>query len=118
GARVAPAPKNWPTVGFDLDGAQVRIAPSGLGEIRETVDGTPARIWTLHGGSGVDVRHSTSVAVFANEHLTYGQLALDAGLRVESLTAAADASTSGNAIQWTTWLPRALLRWQVADRPD
>ena len=45
--------------------------------------------------------------------MTFRRLTLDAGLRLDAVTGAADASARG--IHWTTWLPRAMLRWQIAD---
>ncbi len=73
----------------------------------------PARVWTFHAGGGTDVRHLTTLAVYGNEHVTARRLTLDAGVRLDTVTGAADGSVGG--IQWATWLPRAMLRWQVVD---
>jgi hypothetical protein len=114
GARVAPPAARWlPTIGVDVEGAQVRVAPTEVGQIRELVGVLPARVWTFHGGGGTDIRHLTTMAVYGNEHLAFRRLTLDAGVRLDSVTGAADGSASG--IQWTTWLPRAMLRWQIAE---
>jgi hypothetical protein len=101
------------SAGLDLESSRIRIAPTGLGQIREFVDGVPARLWTLHAGPGNDVRHLMTFAAYGNERLTYRRLTLDAGLRFEVLTGAADRSARG--IDWTTWLPSTKLRWQIAD---
>jgi hypothetical protein len=117
GARVAPpGTRALPTFGVDLDGAQVLVAPTPIGQIGELVDGAPARVWTFHSGGRTDVRHLTTLAVYGNEHVTSGRLTLDAGVRLDAVTGAADGSVRG--IQWTTWLPRAMLRWQIADTAD
>ena len=47
GARIS-SPREWfPSGGIEVDNARVRVAPNGVAEIREVVDGTPARLWTL-----------------------------------------------------------------------
>jgi hypothetical protein len=114
GARVAPRPTAFlPTIGLDLDGAQVRVAPTGIDQIRELVDGVPARVWTFRSGVGADDRHLTTLAVHGNEHLTFRRLTLDLGLRLDVVSGAAAGSVG--RIQWTTWLPRTMLRWQLTD---
>src|SRR6185295_8614639 len=97
--------------GADLDNARARILPSGVGQIRELVDGTPARIWTAIVPAPTDFRHLTTVAAFVNEHATSGRFTVDAGLRLDRADGAADAGAA-TGIQWTTLLPRALVEWQ------
>ena len=55
--------------------------PNGIGEIREIVDGTPARLWTLTRASATDVRRLTTVTGFVNERLALGpsRLTADSG---------------------------------------
>jgi hypothetical protein len=114
GARVAPQTTRFlPTVGVDLEGAHVRVAPTGLEQIRELVDGVPARVWRFQSGGGRDDRHLTTLAVHGNEHLTFRHLSLDLGVRFDAVSGAADASVG--SIHWTTWLPRAMLRWHITD---
>ena len=117
GARMAP-PKHrrLPTVGVDFEGAHLRVAPTALVQIGELVNGVPARMWTYHAGSGTDVRQLTTLALFGNEHLTYRSLTLDAGLRLDTVTG--DANGSARGITWTTWLPRAMLRWHIFEAAD
>ena len=110
-ARARQAPRFLSSIGVDLEGARVLVDPTGIEQVRELVDGVPARLWTLKAGSGNDSRHLTTFAVFGNERVTSRRLTLDAGLRLEAITGAADSSSSG--IQWTTLLPRAMLRWRV-----
>jgi hypothetical protein len=111
GARATPRSLRLPTFGADFEGAQTTAAPTDIQQIGELVDGVPARLWTVHAGGSNDRRHATTLSAFGNEHLTFGALTLDAGLRLEAVAAAADASASG--IQWATWLPRTMLRWQI-----
>ena len=99
-----------PSIGFDFDNARLRVVPSGIGEIRELVDGTPARVWTAVAPSTTDFRQLTTFAAFVNEHVSSGRLTLDAGVRLDRTDGSADAAASG--IQWTTLLPRALLEFQ------
>jgi hypothetical protein len=110
GARVTPNPgSRWPSAGVDVDNARARVVPSAIGQIREMVDGLPARAWTPIVPSSTDFRHLTTVAAFINEHLTSGRLTLDAGLRLDRADGSADDAASG--ITWTTLLPRALVEF-------
>ena len=115
GARLTPkaARHLLPTAGVDVESAEVRLAPATIAQIAEMLNGAPARMWTVHAGSGPDVRHLTTFAAFGNERVIYRGLTFDAGLRLEKVSGAANGST--NAIDWTTWLPRAMARWQVTD---
>ena len=116
GARAARPGKRWfPAAGVDLEGVRVGVEPTALQQIRELVDGVPARLWTVHGGTDSDERHLTTFAAYANEQVTLPyRLTLDAGLRLDRVSAAADRSA--NDIGWTTWLPRVTLRWQAVDK--
>jgi hypothetical protein len=114
GARAAlSATRPLPTVGVDLEGAHIGVAPTGIEQIRELVNGMPARAWTFRGGGATDVRHLSTVAVHGNERITFRRLTLDAGVRLEAVRGAARESVRG--IHWTTWLPRTMLRWQIVD---
>jgi hypothetical protein len=113
GARVAPqASQPLSFVGLDVEGVRMRQLPTGISQVRELVDGLPARIWALHEGSTTAARHLTTLSAFGNEHLALGGLAVDVGLRMERVSGAADAAAT-NAVDWTTWLPSAGLRWQL-----
>ncbi len=117
GARLAaPADRRLPSIGVDLDSAEVRLDATAIAQVNELVDGGLTRVWTYHGSSAPDVRQLTTVAAFANEHLTSGRLTLDAGLRLDAVTGDANGATRG--IDWKTWLPRGLLRWQIFNQDD
>ena len=117
GARLAaPANRRLPTLGADLESAEIRVTPSPLLQIRESVNGLPARIWSYRSATAVDVRQLTTVAAFASEHLTAGRLTIDAGLRLDAVSGEANGAARG--ISWKTWLPRGQLRWQVFDKDD
>jgi hypothetical protein len=111
GARAASSAKLMPSFGIDVEGARMRADPVGVQQIGELVNGMPARLWTIRSPGTDDRRHSTTLAAFVNERLTPGPLTIDAGLRLDVASAAADLSES--SIQWTTWLPRAMVRWQI-----
>ncbi|HYM22211.1 MAG TPA: hypothetical protein VEU08_03355 [Vicinamibacterales bacterium] len=114
GARAVPAAgRRLPEIGVDVERAGVRIDPGSFQQIQELVDGAPARLWTVHASGVADSRHVTTAAAYGNEHVTLGRLTIDAGLRLDAATAAADAAASG--IRWTSLLPRALVRWNVFD---
>ena len=90
GARVAPSGTRFlPAIGIDLERADVRVAPNRIEQIRELVDGMPARVWTFRSGGGTGDRHLTTLAVHGNEHLTFGRLTLDLGVRLDAVTGAA-----------------------------
>ena len=85
-------------------------------QISELVNGGPARVWTYHVSSRPDVRQLTTLAAFANEHVTSGRLTLDAGLRFDAVSG--DANDAVNGISWKTLLPRGLLRVQIFNKDD
>jgi hypothetical protein len=114
GARLSH-PRRWfPTAGIEIDSAHVNVASNGVNEIREVVDGTPARLWTLTRPSANDFRHLTTVSGFVNEHVALGPVTIDGGLRLDHATGAADQSTS--SVSWTTPLPQVLAQWRVEQR--
>ena len=116
GARVSH-PREWfPSGGIEVDNARVRVVPNGIDEIREVVDGTPARLWTLTRPSATDFRHRTTVSGFINERLVLGPVTIDGGLRFDHAAGAADQSVSG--VTWTSLLPRALAEWRVLQKFD
>ncbi len=114
GARIAPPRSRWlPNAGVDVEGARMTTTATQQ-KIDETVDGTPARLWTVRSPGGADSRHMTTIAVFANEHIVSHHVTVDAGVRLEHITAAADAAST--SIDWTTALPRASVRWDMTER--
>jgi hypothetical protein len=117
GARVAPpAGTRLPSIGVDVDSAEIRLDPTAALRLGEAVNGELARIWSYRAGSSVDVRQQTTFAAYANEHLTSGRLTLDAGLRLDAVSGEANGAARG--ISWQTWLPRGMLKWQVFNKDD
>jgi hypothetical protein len=116
GARAAAANRRLPSVGVDLESAEARVAPSPVQQIRELVNGAPARVWSYRPSSATDVRQLTTLAAYADEHVTSGRLTIDAGLRLDAVSG--DANDAARGISWATWLPRGLLRWQISNRGD
>jgi hypothetical protein len=112
GARIAPGHARLPDVGLEIDSASLRTDPTAIGEIRESVDGQPSRLWTVTPGAGEDVRRSTTFAAFAGERLTFGPVTLDAGLRFEAMNASAEGAAQG--IGWASVLPRVRGRWDIS----
>jgi hypothetical protein len=117
GSRIAaPANRMFPSFGADLESSEVRIDPTAITQISELVNGGLARVWTYHVSSRPDVRQLTTLAAFANEHVTSGRLTLDAGLRFDAVSG--DANDAVRGISWKTLLPRGLLRWQIFNKDD
>ena len=113
GARFeARAPRQTLTAGVDLDGAALRVPPAGIGQVTELVGGMPARIWEFT-GAGIDARrHGMTIAAYGNDRIEMTpRLALNAGLRFDTVSAAADGSARG--VRWFTWQPRVNLRWHI-----
>jgi hypothetical protein len=117
GARVAAPPNRWlPSIGVDLDSAEVRVTPTPIQQIRELVNGVPARVWSYRANGSTDVRQLTTIAAYANEHVTSGRLTLDAGVRLDAVSGDANGAVRG--LSWKTWLPRGMLRWQIFNKDD
>jgi hypothetical protein len=117
GARTTPpAARLLPAFGVDLERADVRIEPGGVSQVEEVVGGLPARLWTVRSSGVADSRHITTFAAYGNEHVTIDRVTLDAGLRLDSTAATADAAAAG--IRWTSLLPRASLRWTMFRSPS
>jgi hypothetical protein len=116
GARISHSRAWFPNGGVEVDNARIRVLPNGVDEIKEVVDGTPARLWTLTRPSAPDVRHLTTVSGFVDERLALGPVTVDGGLRIDHAAGAADRSANG--VNWTSLLPRALAEWRVVQRFD
>lgn len=116
GARISHPRKWFPSGGIEVHNARVRVDANGIGEIREVVDGTPARLWTVTSPSATDVRHMSTVSGFVNEQLVLGPVTIDGGLRIDHAAGAADQSVNG--VNWTSLLPRALAEWRMVQKFD
>ncbi len=114
GARLSSPRKWFPSAGIEVDNARVRVDSNGVGEIREVVDGTPARLWTLIRPPATDGRHLATVSGFVNERLVLGPVTIDGGIRLDHAAGAADLSTS--RVSWTTPLPQVLAKWSVEQK--
>ncbi len=114
GGRISYPRKWFPSGGIDVHNARVRVVPNGIQEIREVVDGTPARLWTLTRPSPTDFRHLTTVSGFVDERLVLGPVTIDGGIRIDHAAGAADLSANG--VNWTSLLPRALAEWRVLQK--
>jgi len=77
--------------------------------VAESVEGVPARLWRLQ---GTTTGHSgTAFTAYAAEMVPLlSRLTMDAGARMEVMTASAD---TGASINWVDLFPRLSLRWNV-----
>ena len=102
-------------IGAEVSGASAEMQPAfSSAIIGEAVNGLPARVWSLS-SSGVPSHWSdTTVAVYASDRLApLPRVALDLGLRFETVNGSAQGSTG--SISWHDFLPRAALRWSMLD---
>ena len=74
----------------------------------ETVDGVPARVWNYGWAGPVSTWRGSEISAYATDHIRYGVLSVDAGLRYES--SRATAAASNGRIEWTGLTPRLLAR--------
>lgn len=96
-------------VTLEVNGAAADLSGTSTGSIGETVDGMPARAWT-YGYSGASHRRETVAALSGRDTISVGShFSLDAGLRLEHVSASARASTS--QIAWTDAAPRLAVRF-------
>jgi hypothetical protein len=82
--------------------------------VPETVDGLAARVWD-YAWPGPDAhRHALDLAAWASERLTWrDRLFVEAGLRLERTTGAAEGAAEG--VSWTSLLPRVSARLRLTD---
>ena len=75
-----------PDGGFDWGAPDEEVFRFWIDEIREVVDGTPARLWTLTRPSAADSRHLATVSGFVDERLTLGpgEVAANRDLKLKS----------------------------------
>ncbi len=74
----------------------------------ETVGGVPARLWNYGWAGPVSKWRGSELSVYATDHVRYGVLSVDAGLRYE--TSRATAAGSDGRIGWTGLSPRFFAR--------
>jgi hypothetical protein len=113
---VSPSDRHAFYAGIDAEGAGSRATYSSMA-IRELVDGRPARVWDFVAPALVSFRHQIGLAAFAGDRLTLTpRVSLDAGLRYETVSAAAEGAATG--ITWRTVMPRVELRWRLSDKSE
>lgn len=101
--------------GINFDHAQLATSDQFTGSIGELVDGAPARTWAFTHPDATSRRHARTFSAFASDRIRFSPfLRLDAAIRFESISGAADGSING--VSWNTLLPSATLRWEFADR--
>jgi hypothetical protein len=114
GARWRMTPRGVGVIleaGADITGATTRSGPSYSGAILETIDGTPARVWS-YSTSGLDShRHATFVNAFVGDRIVPGlDRSIDIQVAYDGAFGSADGSAQG--ISWNNVLPRVALRWK------
>jgi hypothetical protein len=101
--------------GADVDHSSVVVSDQFVGSIGELVDGVPARLWRFAHPDATSRRHATTLSAFASDRISFSPaLALNAAIRFESITGSADGAAAG--VSWHSWLPRAVLTWNLAAR--
>jgi TonB dependent receptor-like, beta-barrel len=120
GGRVAFRPEPlgglWhaPRFGVIVGRASVTEAHGVDGPVPETVDGLAARVWDYTWPGPDSRRHALDVGAWASERLTWRErLFVEAGLRLERTTGAAEGAAQG--VSWTSLLPRVSARLRLTD---
>ena len=82
--------------------------------IAEKVEEVPARVWQVATPGTGPRRSATRAMVYVAESIPVrSRFTIDAGVRWESVAAAADA---GETIQWRDWFPRVSFKWDLASQ--
>jgi hypothetical protein len=101
------------SAGLDLDYTLLKTTNSFSGVIGETVDGLPARAWSITPSPGESRRHAYTLSAFVGDHISARPgLSVDVALRVEAVRGSADGGENG--IAWQNLLPRVALQWEFA----
>jgi len=118
GAHLTPRPfdalgfRNVPSLGATATVGRMTSSPSFSGEIGELINGEPARVWNFTDTGVQSQWRSTTLAAYAADHVQLlPRVALDLGLRFESITGSAAGSTS--SVSWQDLFPRAGVRWDI-----
>jgi len=103
-----------PRFGLALQGSSLTDRTGTDGPVPETVDGLAARVWE-YTWKGPDARrHVYDFAAWASEPLVWrDRLFVEAGLRLERTTGAAEGAAQG--VSWTSLLPRVSARLRLLD---
>jgi hypothetical protein len=115
GGRVALRPSTvgglWhaPRFGLTFERTALVESPGADGPIPETVDGLAARVWDYTWPGPESRRHTGSFSAWASEPLAWrDRVFVEAGLRFERTTGAADGAFQG--VAWTSLVPRISAR--------
>jgi len=102
-------------IGAEVSGGSAKMQPAFSGGlIGEAVNGLPARIWTFTSPVVAPRWSDVTVAVYAADRFDLlPRLALDLGMRFETVNGSADGAAG--SISWHDFLPRAGLRWSMID---
>lgn len=109
GARLEPIVRGRHrlTVGADVEGGGLTSSDFFRGSIGELVHGVPARVWSFTAPTTTIAsrRRSLNIGGYLDDRITLSpRLTIDAGVRVESLSGAAEGA--GNGVSWLSLLPR------------
>ena len=119
GIDLSPPPLTRHTINVGARVEHTAARASGLfaGTIGERIDGRDARVW-VYANSGADShRHATTIAGHLSDRITLSsRMTLDAGLRVEAVSARADGAATG--VSWRSVLPDVHFRWDLGTRYD
>jgi hypothetical protein len=103
-----------PRFGLTLARASATESRGVGGPIPETVDGLAARVWDYTWPGPDSRRHVLDLAAWASERLAWrDRLFVEAGLRLERTTGAAEGAAQG--VSWTSLLPRVSARLRLTD---
>jgi hypothetical protein len=112
GGRLALGPSQRTTIGLDIERLSASLPPTQVRELREQVDGFPARIWQYLVPDTVAQRHATTAGIYTTSHVALTtQFEVDLALRFDAAGGAATGAVRG--ISWESWLPRAGARWML-----
>lgn len=120
GGRVMPSPARRLgldqkiEIGLDAFGAQAQSSSFFSGDATEAVDGYPARLWRFANPGTESIRHEIGFSAYLSDRLTLGsKLHIDAAIRYDAVSGSAVGAATD--IRWKTPLPRASIRWTIAD---
>jgi hypothetical protein len=103
-----------PRFGLTLARASATESRGTDGPIAEAVDGLAARVWDYTWPGPDSHRHVLDLAAWASERLGWrDRLFVEAGLRLERTTGAAEGAAQG--VSWTSLLPRLSARLRLTD---
>ena len=101
-----------PRVGVTLSRAWVSESAGLDSSVPEAIDGFAARVWDYTWPGPDSRRHRLELSAWASERLAWRErLFVEAGLRLERTTGAADGAAQG--LSWTSVLPRVSARLRL-----